>query len=146
MMGMTINGKHSYDDFHAILASFSKPLPEKQSYTATIPYSNYEPDFSELYGQAVYNLREIEYRFKFALGSAETMQSEYDTFVNWLYSLSGELNIYDDYDETHHFVGKLKTVEEVDTVGKELGAKMLSVIFRCNPYRQPNEQGGTAVI
>lgn len=138
MKGIRIDGKHTWADFRAMLASSSKPFPTKQIVTATIPYSNIEPDFSEIYGKTVYNKRDVSYRFKFYDNNPLLNLKRCEALANWLYSLDGEKEIFDDYEPTHHFIGKCTNVEYVSTVGEEFGAIMISVTFRCEPYKKTN--------
>lgn len=137
--GIEINGKHSYRDFHALLARRSFDYPDELQVTETVPYSNIEYDFTDLYGERVLMRRDVIYRFKFINPNQVVNDEDINAFVSFLYELKDDVDIYEDDDMRYHWTGKRTTIKNIeDTVGYELGARMIEVTFHCEPYRSSN--------
>lgn len=135
--GIRINGKHTFDDFDAILASRKDEFPEIVRVTETIPYSNRVYDFSKLYGDVTYTQRQVSYKFKFI---DEYATIKRDKLADFFFGLGADdVDIYDDeMGSDYHWHGTLQSVKRVDTVGEELGARMIEVVFLCDYQRIPN--------
>lgn len=136
MNGITINGQHSWYNFHALPAGVEYEYPERQRVTETVPFSNVEYDFSALFGAPVYNKRNVRYKFKFAKGDTGENFIDLDRFIAFLYSLEGKLEIYDDETPNHCWVGEFYSVKDVSCTGRKNGARMVEVTFRCEPMRR----------
>lgn len=137
--GIEINGKHSYRDFGALLARRSMDYPEEQQITETVPYSNIEYDFTDLYGERILMRRNVVYRFKFVNPDSTVNEEDVERFVKFMFSLTADVSIYEDDYPRFHWVGKRTTIKNIeDTVGHELGARMVEVTFHCEPYRVSN--------
>lgn len=137
--GISINNKHSFRDFHALLARRSFEYPEELQVTASVPYSNIEYDFTVLYGSQVLMRRDVIFRFKFVNPNQTVNDEDIAAFVEFLYSLSGDVDIYEDDHLRYHWRGKRTTVKNIeDTVGHEYGAHMVEVTFHCLPKRISN--------
>lgn len=136
MNGITINGRHSWYDFHALPAGVEYEYPERQRVTERVAFSNVEYDFSALFGVPVYNKRNVRYKFKFAKGDTGENFIDLDRFIAFLYSLEGELEIYDDETPDHCWVGEFYSVKDVSCTGRKSGARMVEVTFRCEPMRR----------
>lgn len=136
--GITINGKHSFRDFSALLHKAVRDYPEWYDPTETPPYSSKEYSFGELFGDRVYQYRDIEYIFKFALQDERLNELSIIAFIDFIYGLRGQFSIYDDFMTDYHFVGKVAKVQRIDTVGEADGAHMVSVTFHCEAFRKAN--------
>lgn len=136
MNGITINGQHSWYNFHAMPAGIEYEYPNRQRVTEQVAFSNVEYDFSALFGSPVYNKRNVKYKFKFAKGDTGENFIGLDRFIAFLYSLEGELEIYDDETPNHCWVGEFYSVKDVSCTGRKYGARMIEVTFRCEPMRR----------
>lgn len=139
IIGIEINGKHSYRDFGALLARRSMDYPEEQQVTASVPYSNIEYDFTDLFGERILMRRNVVFRFKFVNQNRTVNEEDVERFVKFMYSLTSDVSIYEDDYPRFHWIGKRTTVKNIeDTVGHELGARMVEVTFHCEPFRVSN--------
>lgn len=136
MKGITINGQHSWYNFHALPAGIEYEYPERQRVTETVAFSNVEYDFSTLFGTPVYSKRNVKYKFKFTKGDTGENFIDLDRFIAFLYSLGDDLEIYDDETPNFCWIGRVDSVKDVSCTGREYGARMIEVTFRCEPMRR----------
>lgn len=136
MNGITINGQHSWYNFHAMPAGIEYEYPKRQRVTEQVAFSNIEYDFSVLFGSPVYNKRNVKYKFKFAKGDTGENFIDLDRFVVFLYSLPDGIKIYDDETPNYYWLGRMDSVADVACKGRENGARMIEVTFRCEPMRR----------
>lgn len=131
--GITINDKHSYQDFGVYIAERNIGIPAKKVIKKTIPYMNGAYDFTMLNGVPAYEERQITYGFDITGVTVEEMEAEKASVLAWLYTAQ-DVDIYDDaYPETH-FHGSYASVswDEDGCQGH------LTVVFEVYPFRIAN--------
>lgn len=128
--GISISGIHTYEDFGAELASRNTGTATKKAITATVPYMTGFYDFSELYGAAAFEDREIEYSFEI-IGTPSEVQSTKSELLTWL-SQANDVDIYDDDISGYHFRGSFDSADWDEDESGEQGT--LDVTFLCQPF------------
>ena len=131
--GITINGKHSFDDFGLCIAERNIGIPVKKVIKKTIPYMNGAYDFTMLNGVPAYEERQITYGFDIIGVTVEEMEAEKASVLAWLY-LAQEVDIFDDAYPDTHFHGSCNDIDwdEDDSQGH------LTVTFNVYPFRLAN--------
>lgn len=131
--GITINNKHSFNDFGVYIASRNIGIPEKKVIKETIPYMNGSYDFSALAGAPAYEEREITYGFDVMGVTVEEMEEEKAAVLAWLMSVQ-DADIYDDAYPFTHFHGSYDSAswDEEDSQGH------ITVVFAVYPFRIEN--------
>lgn len=127
--GITIGGKHSFDEFGLVIAEREIGAPEKKSIRKTIPFMNGFYDFTKLYGSPSWGARTIKYAFDVIGATVEEMEAERLPVVNWLCNVHDE-DIYDDALPNYHFHGSFDSLDV-----SEDGEKVtLTFSFVCYPF------------
>ena len=67
MRGITIDSKHSYNDYDCIIVNTEYGSIKKKLIRATVPYSDIVYDFSELNNTENFEEQEIKYTFEFTI-------------------------------------------------------------------------------
>jgi len=111
-LGITFNGKHSSRDIGITMTgSRSIGYPRKRKRKITPPYSNIAHDFSELYGDQVYDERPISYRFNiidFNRLTTASVDHLATVVVNWLMNSKGKQKLIDPYIPNYHFMAEVE--------------------------------------
>lgn len=137
--GVEIDGKHCGLEFNAILAHAEYEDPEELTVQDDVPYHAQPYDFTDIYGSRILQRRNVTYRFKFVHPNRVVNEEDLARFKAFLYALKNDVAIYEDDMPSYHWVGKRGKITNVkDTVGYNLGARMVEVIFSCDPYRKSN--------
>lgn len=135
--GITINGKHSYNDFGLYVAERNIGIPAKKVIKKTIPYMNGAYDFTMLNGVPAYEERPITYGFDITGATVEEMEAEKASVLAWLY-MAQDVDIFDDaYPETH-FRGSYVS----DSWDEDGCQGHLTVVFEVYPFRISNHDKG----
>lgn len=131
--GITIGGRHSFDEFGLVIAEREIGAPPKNSIRKTVPYMNGFYDFTKLYGSPSWGARTIKYAFDVIGATVEEMEAERLPVVNWLCNVHDE-DIFDDAIPEYHFRGSF------DSLGiAEDGEKVtLTFTFVCYPFMIKN--------
>lgn len=132
------------EDINPMLLVESRDIgfPSKTKITSTVPFSNIEYDFSEIYGAQVYSSRKVKYVIN-VLNidelSPDTMHHLKTSLVNWLETSHGRQKLVDDVLSDYHFMGEIRdAVSLADNV--ETGE--LTVTFDCYPFMIGNRAEG----
>ena len=130
MNGVTINGKHSLDDFGLYLQPKSIPVPASKVNVVAIKGGDGEIDLSTSLtdGNMKYENRIIELSFV-AIGFGSTFDEKIETFVTAIHGKQVKL-IFDD-DPNHYFVGRGEVTEREYAKGYAT----ISCEFNVEPYR-----------
>lgn len=130
MNGVTINGKHSLDDFGLYLQPKSIPVPASKVNVVAIKGGDGEIDLSTSLtdGNMKYENRIIELSFV-AIGFGSDFDEGIDTFTQSVHGKQVEL-IFDD-DPYHYFVGRGEVTER-DYAN---GYVTITCEFNVEPYR-----------
>lgn len=130
MNGVTINGKHSLDDFGLYLQPKSIPVPASKVNVVAIKGGDGEIDLSTSLtdGNMKYGNRTIKLSFV-AIGFGSAFDEKIDLFTTSVHGKKVEL-IFDD-DPNHYFVGRC----EVKDRDYSNGYAKITCEFNVEPYR-----------
>lgn len=133
--GITINNKHSFDDFDLYISEKTIGLPDKEIITDNVPFMHGFYDFSNMMGTAIFKQRTLEYVFDVLATSSKSLEELKTDIAMWLMNVHNA-NIYDDELDNFHFVGSFNSCEwsEDDEYGE------LKVTFLCQPFKIANEE------
>ena len=145
--GITVSGKHSFNNFELYISERTINSPKKKTIRETIPFMNGSYDFSKVNGAVAFEDREIEYAFEIIGESIADMDQQRDSVLNWLMNVYEEA-LYDDTMPDYHFL-----VSYDDCKVKEDAEKTdLTVTFIAYPFKIYNTQtsftasAGTTVV
>ncbi len=134
MHGITINGKHSFDDFRLLLNDFTIGTPSKTKVTAKIPYSSQQFDFSTIMGFQPYGRRTLTFNFNFYDEfSLEQLQSQRIKVLNWLMSSNDDEPILFDLIKDYYFLGEVVAGPDAQTSWEQTGT--LKVVIDAHPFK-----------
>lgn len=130
MNGVTINGKHSFNDFGLYLQPKSIPAPKAKTKTVSIEGANGEIDLSTVLtdGDIKYQNRVFKLNFV-AIGYGSTHAAIIERFMNNVHGKTVRL-VFDD-DTTHYFTGRC----EVTNREFNNGYTVIECEFNVEPYR-----------
>lgn len=112
MRGITIDNKHSYDDYDCIITATEYGSIKKKLIRATVPYSDIVYDFSELNNTENFEEQEIKYTFEFTEFDLEDLETNTQAVITWLLSANNNTDIFDDLTSGYHYVGKCTEVQQ----------------------------------
>jgi|SRR5690625_2432405 len=132
MMGITFEGKHSFKDMGVTMAP-GKDIgrPNKKKILQSIAFSNVQYDFSELYGNQVYENRVLRYIFNIKDKTKERMQLKSTVIQNWLMRPFGKTKLYDDAIPNYYFHVEVETGVEFE---ENFYDGTLTVYFDAYPF------------
>lgn len=137
IFGITINGKHSFDDFGQMVASRNTGAPKKKSSTKTVPHMSGFYDFSAIYGAVSYESREVTYTFELMGDDEADLQTQKSELLAWL-ATAQDSDIFDDDITGWHFVGSFDSASWDE--GDEGESGTLEVTFLCQPFLVADEE------
>lgn len=140
--GITINGKHSYNDFGLSIVESTIGLPKRNSIRKTVPFMNGYYDYTSMSGKITYTERPLDYTFGLLADSVQELEALKNAVVAWLEE-TDQSDIYDDADPGYYYVGTLDGAPDWTAENEFYGE--LSVKFVCQPYRI-SRTDGTEVI
>lgn len=112
MRGITIDSKHSYDDYDCIIVNTEYGSIKKKLIRATVPYSDIVYDFSELNNVENFEEQEIKYTFEFTEFDLEDLETNTQAVITWLLSANNNTDIFDDLTAGYRRVGKCTEVQQ----------------------------------
>ncbi|MBX7280766.1 hypothetical protein [Clostridium chauvoei] len=128
--GIIKDGKHSFRDYGLIIKSKYISIPGKEKISERVPFSNYNYDFSRLYGEEIFKDREIQYIFNLICNSKEELYSKGDKVIEWLYD-NKNFKLYDDDIKGYYFLAECLSIDY-----KELSTFWeITVNFKAYPYK-----------
>jgi len=133
MIGLTFNGKHSFDDFSLIINSKTISTPTKKKVKLDVPYMNSMYDFSTIgsNGEIVYNQRTISVDFTLISTSKNMLQVKLTKIREWLQDVSQSQLIFDDIKD-YYFLAEVEDntdLAETNEVGE------FTIKFTCEPFK-----------
>jgi len=131
--GITIGGKHSFDDFGLVIADREIGTPPKNSIRKTVPFMNGFYDFTNLNGSPSWGARSIKYSFDVIGATVEEMEAERLPVVNWLCNVH-DADIFDDAIPEYHFHGSFDSL----SVSEDGEKVTLTFTFICYPFMIKN--------
>ncbi|MFP7480190.1 phage tail protein [Terribacillus saccharophilus] len=134
MLGITYNGHHSYKDFRFPIASRDIGIAKKQKNLITLPFSNEQLDFSELYGSQVYEPRSLAYQF--TIMNREQLNPQYvhiakTKLLNWLSTTRGKVRLEDDAIPGYYFLAEF---DEGGSFQDDWQSGVLTANFTAYPF------------
>lgn len=134
MLGITYNGYHSYKDFQFPLASRDIGIARKQKNLITLPFSNEQLDFSELYGSQAYEPRSLTYEF--SIMNRQQLNPQYvhtakTKLLNWLSTTQGKVRLEDDAIPGYYFLAEF---DEGGSFQDDWKAGVLTANFTAYPF------------
>ena len=82
------NGKSSYNDFKIYIKERNPSIPAKRKNIKTVPGMHGAYDFSDLYGEVIYENRTIEYKFDVTGWDIEDLDYERRRVMDWLLNIN----------------------------------------------------------
>lgn len=144
MYGIQFNGKHSYRDLgitHGTIREIG--VPNKIKVIKRPPFSNVDIDFSELYGDQIYENRPLKYSFnlvdRYGTYTAESLTTTKTLLTNWLMNSNGKQPLYDDLYPNYYFLAE---VEEGTDIEEDWNKGLLTVTFNAYPFMIHDLQEG----
>src|SRR5690625_7680144 len=135
MYGVSLNGKHTFDDIGITIAEKDVGYPEKKKIKVAVPFSNVEYDFSEIYGDQTYTERTITFVLnvidKHVLNDTQRVNTIETSLVNWLMNSNGKQKLYDDSIPIYYYLAEVESglnFEELWNYGT------LTVEFTAYPF------------
>ncbi|MCQ2569864.1 MAG: phage tail family protein [Limosilactobacillus sp.] len=134
MNGVTINGKHSLDDFGLYLQPKSIPVPKPKTNTVSIKGADGEIDLSTALtdGNMRYENRVFDLQFV-AIGYGSTLNAKIERFMNNVHGKTVNL-IFDD-DTSHYYNGRCN----VNDREYKNGYVVLTCEINAEPFRYDNQ-------
>ena len=129
--GISKDGKHSYNDFGLWITKKNIGIPSKNKIMVTVPFANGEYDFSNIYGEATYGERQLEYTFGIVENSKEELNIKKIEALQWLSSGNEKTKIYDDAIPGFYFFAEcIETEFNESGLTGELKAKFTAYPFK----------------
>lgn len=131
-------GKHHTEDFGLMCTEKVVGFPKKQKITVKPPFSNQVIDFSNIYGNQIFEERPLTYKFVyegFAGGDDGTRNKLYHVWtrvVNWLMSFNTKTRLYDDAMKEYYYLADVQEEPSFDELYYE---GTLTVTFTAYPFR-----------
>ena len=130
MNGVTINGKHSLDDFGLYLQPKSIPVPEPKTNYVSIQGANGQIDLSTALtdGNILYENREIELSFA-CIGYGDVFNAKIERFMH---NVHGKIvNLVFDDDSEHYFTGRCSVTDR----DYQNGYCIITCEINADPFR-----------
>ena len=136
--GITLNDKHSYDDFGLRIISRDIDSPAKKKIKASVPFMNGDYDFSLIYGDQVYENRTLTYKFDLWYENKIEYMNKKIQILEWLTSGIKE-KLYDDLIPEYYFL-----VDCSDSVSFDeyFNGANITVTFTAYPFKISKLQEG----
>lgn len=131
--GITINNKHSYENFGLVINAREIGIPEKRSVRKSVPFFNGFYDFSALNGSPTWGERTIKYTFDIIGATVAEMDEERMDVLAWLCNVH-DVDIFDDTIPNYHFHGSYGSYSMTED-GEHV---QLTVVFVCQPFMFSN--------
>lgn len=132
MSGITYNDKHSYNDLDLILLSNRTiKTPSKIKIKETIPFMNGSYDFSDLYGNACYSERTLEYQFLIRSSNRMSLEFIRTRIENWLLGTNNRTKMLDDNLPGYYYLAECESVDFTDYINNGI----IKATFTAYPFK-----------
>lgn len=132
MYGIRYLGLHSYEDMDITMAPGHEiTIPKKKKILVSVPFSNEEYDFSEIYGSQTYEPRYCRYPFNIKSNTKTGMNSKKSRIINWLMNSHGKQKLYDDAYPGYYFLAE---IEGDASFSENWEDGILTVTFKAYPF------------
>lgn len=132
MNGFNFLGRHTHKDYGLTLVPGSViGSPKKKKITVAVPFANHVYDFSEIYGDQIYEERSLTYKLNVAEKSIVGMHRKKVLLTNWLMNSHGKQKLYDDRYPGYYFLAEV--IDDADiNINSTNG--VFSVTFNAYPF------------
>lgn len=143
MIGITFNGKHSFNDFNLILNSKKISTPSKKKIKESVPGMNSVYDFSTVAssGEIIYNQRSIECNFTSLANSKNELHIEMSKTAEWLQDTAQSQLVFDDI-PYFYFMAEVEGDIEIN---EEHNAAEITVQFIAEPFKTSFDDVGNVI-
>lgn len=132
MNGFKFLGKHTHKDYGLTMAPGSViGSPKKKKITVAVPFANHVYDFSEIYGDQIYEERPLHYKLNVAAKSIVGMHQKNVLLTNWLMNSHGKQRLYDDRYPGYYFLAEV--IDDAD-INIDSTNGVFSVTFNAYPF------------
>ena len=132
MNGFKYLGKHTHKDYGLTMAPGSVVgTPKKKKITVAVPFANHVYDFSEIYGDQIYEERPLRYKLNVAEKSIVGMHQKKVLLTNWLMNSHGKQRLYDDRYPGYYFLAEV--IDDAD-ISIDSTNGVFSVTFNAYPF------------
>ena len=134
MDGIRFNGYHSYTDKGLTIAKGGREIgyPSKEKKKVKPPFSNYEIDFSRLYGAETYSTRQLSYSFNLMEISKVNLSYLVTDITNWIMNSNGKQPLFDDGIPGYYFLAE---AESEPSFKENTSDGILTIEFVAQPFR-----------
>lgn len=140
--GITFNGKHTVRDLDLTIKEKEIGNPEKEKVLIKVPFSDFEYDFSKLYGDQEFSTRELIYTFNVydkQTHSKEQMNRLKIRALNHFMESDELIPLYDDQIPSFHFLAE---VRKEPSFKETRGLGTLTVVFTAYKFKIYNVAEG----
>lgn len=140
--GITFNGKHSTRDLGLTIKEKEIGNPEKEKVLVKVPFSDFEYDFSKLYGEQEFSTRELSYTFNVydrRTHTKEQMNRLKIRALNHFMEPNEMIPLYDDQIPSFHFLAEVRKEPSFKEVR---GLGTLTVVFTAYKFKIYNVAEG----
>lgn len=140
--GITFNGKHSVKDLGLTIKEKEIGNPEKEKVLIKVPFSDFEYDFSKLYGDQNFTTRELSYTFNIYDKRTHTKEQMNRLEIQALNHFMGPdemIPLYDDQIPSFHFLAE---VRKEPSFKETRGLGTLTVVFTAYKFKIYNVAEG----
>lgn len=143
MYGIQFLELHSYYDMGVTMAPGKNiGIPKKKKILVTVPFSNEEYDFSEIYGEQNYESRPLTYVFNIKGPNKIAMNVKKTKIINWLLNSHGKQKLYDDAFPGYYFLAE---IESDASFNENWHDGTLTVTFKAYPFMIAELQEGNDI-
>lgn len=138
---MNINEYITFGDFNSkemglYLESRDAPTPSEKSITETIPGMQGVLDFSEIFGERIFDNREITYKFKLLNTSYESRKACEMSIKKQVIPFGNSV-LVDTFSKRYYWYGKCNSVDvEHDAKKRNF---IVTLVFNCYPFMYSNK-------
>lgn len=133
--GFEYMGKHTFNEFGLTVLERDIGAPNKKKIKQSIPFSNVEYDFSEIYGIQTYEPRILRYVLNVVgdhIDSKVRINLIRTRIENWLLTSNQQSPLYDDSYPNYYFMAEIENgpvFNEQDLIG------LIEVEFKAYPFK-----------
>ncbi|MBQ7003373.1 MAG: hypothetical protein IJN57_05330 [Oscillospiraceae bacterium] len=132
MIGIEVNGLHSWSAFRCRVASRNIGQAKKNRITERVPHSNAVYNFSTICGVQTYGERTLKYVLVFLCDNGTEARNRIRCIRNWL-DYSGYQKLYDDMEPDIYYMAEATDVN----ITEQNNLYKISVTFAAEPHAYP---------
>lgn len=140
-LGITFNGKHSYENFGLTLADRVIGKPKKIKVKERVPFSNEVYDFSGLYSGQEYEERSLTYVFNIKDYKKVNLSFKETEVLNWLIKPNQKVKLLDDYIPGYYFLAEVEEAPDFDELkfSGRLTVQFTAYSFKISEFEEGHD-------